>query len=355
MIDEIYKVSIIIPVYNVEKYMRCCLDSVIEQSYKNLEIILIDDGSTDSSGEICDQYKAKDERFKVIHQKNAGLPNARNVGIENITGHLTMFIDSDDWIDKDCVEKCVKEFILNDKIECILFPYIREFENISKPVYFLGKRKKIFMDNNVKKYIHRRLFGPINEELKKPDSMNDLNTAWGKMYLSRFIEDIRFTDVKYIGSAEDCYFNMQLFSRFKVVKYIPDIKYHYNKINQNSIVHKYNEKLEKTRKKIYIYAQELIDNNKYDNYYKVALFNRIVLDTLDLVRNVTNSNLSLYLKYKLVKDILNDKYRKEYLKKFDISLLDFKWKIYYFLCKKKMVMGVISMTFLAEKLKKYLR
>ncbi|WP_270387380.1 hypothetical protein, partial [Megamonas funiformis] len=99
----------------------------------------------------------------------------------------------------------------------------------------------------------------------------------------------------------------------------------------------------------------LIDNNKYDNYYKVALFNRIVLDTLDLVRNVTNSNLSLYLKYKLVKDILNDKYRKEYLKKFDISLLDFKWKIYYFLCKKKMVMGVISMTFLAEKLKKYLR
>ena len=78
-------------------------------------------------------------------------------------------------------------------------------------------------------------------------------------------------------------------------------------------------------------------------------------DTLDLVRNITNSNLSLYLKYKLVKNILNNKCRKKHLEKFDISLLDFKWKIYYFLCKKKIVIGVISMIFLAEKLKKYLR
>ncbi|WP_407378036.1 glycosyltransferase family 2 protein [Megamonas funiformis] len=353
--EKIYKVSIIVPVYNVEKYIKRCLDSLINQTYKNLEIILIDDGSTDASGVICDQYRIEDNRIKVIHQKNSGLPSARNTGIDNITGNIVMFIDSDDWIDEDCVEKCIKEFKASNKLECILFPYIREFENISKPVYFLGKNEKLFINNDIRKYIHRRLFGPINEELKKPDSMNDLNTAWGKIYLSKFIKDIRFTDVKYIGSAEDCYFNMQLFNKFKVVKYIPYIKYHYNKINQTSIVHKYNENLEKTRNNLYMYAQELINKNNYNNNYKEALFNRIVLDILDLVRNIMNSNLSLYLKYKLVKNILNSKIRKEYLNRFDISLLNFKWKIYYFFCKKKIVIGVRGMPFLAERLKKYLR
>ena len=160
--EKIYKVSIIVPVYNVEKYIKRCLDSLINQTYKNLEIILIDDGSTDSSGKICDQYKIKDNRFKVIHQKNRGLPSARNTGIDNITGNIVMFIDSDDWIDKDCIEKCIKEFKLNNKLECIVFPYIREFENISKPVYFLGKREKLFINDEIRKYIHRRLFGPIN-------------------------------------------------------------------------------------------------------------------------------------------------------------------------------------------------
>lgn len=355
MINKMYKVSIIVPVYNVEKYIRRCLDSLVKQSYRNLEIILIDDGSTDNSGKICDQYEIKDKRFKVIHQKNAGLPSARNTGIENITGYLVMFIDSDDWIDENCIERCVNEFKLNDKLECILFPYIREFENISKSVYFLGKKEKLFVNDDVKKYIHRRIFGPIKKELKRIELKNDLNTAWGKIFISRFIGNIRFTDVKYIGPAEDCYFNMQLFSKFKVVKYIPNIKYHYNKINQNSIVHTYNKNLEITLNNLYMYAQDLIDNNKYNNHYKEALFNRIVLDTLDLVRNITNSNLSLYLKYKLVKNILNNKCRKKHLEKFDISLLDFKWKIYYFLCKKKIVIGVMAMIFLGEKLKKYLR
>lgn len=355
MNNERYKVSIIVPVYNVEKYIRRCLDSLFKQTYKNIEFILVDDGSTDNSGVICDQYKIKDNRFKVIHQKNGGLPNARNVGIDNITGELVMFIDSDDWIDNDCIEKCVREFKLNDKLECILFPYTREFENISKLVYFLGEKEKIFINNDVKQYIHRRLFGPIKEELKKVELKNDLNTAWGKIFLSRFIENIRFTDVKYIGPAEDCYFNMQLFSKFKVVKYVPSIKYHYNKINQTSIVHTYNKNLEKMLNNLYMYAQLLIDKNNYNSDYREGLTNRIILDTLDLIRNIVNSNLTIYSKYELVRNILNNEYRKEKLKRFDISPLDLKWKIYYFLCKKRMTIGVMGMTFLAEILKKYLR
>lgn len=103
------KISIIIPVYKVEAYLPKCLDSVLQQTYKNLEIILIDDGSPDESGKICDEYSKKDERIKVIHKENAGVAQARNDGIEAATGAYISFIDSDDWISPRAYEWMHKE------------------------------------------------------------------------------------------------------------------------------------------------------------------------------------------------------------------------------------------------------
>lgn len=97
-------ISVIIPVYNVEKYLPNCIDSVIKQTYTNLEILLINDGSTDSSPKICEEYKNKDNRIKVIHKQNGGLSDARNVGIENAQGKYMTFIDSDDDIEIDYIE-----------------------------------------------------------------------------------------------------------------------------------------------------------------------------------------------------------------------------------------------------------
>ncbi len=95
------KISVIVPVYNVEKYLPACLDSLVEQTYQNLEIILVDDGSTDSSGRICDEYAGKDSRIQVIHKKNAGVAMARNSGIICATGEYISFVDSDDWLAKN--------------------------------------------------------------------------------------------------------------------------------------------------------------------------------------------------------------------------------------------------------------
>ena len=100
-------ITIIIPVYNVEPYIHRCLDSVINQTYKNLEIILIDDGSTDKSGSICDEYKKKDSRIIVIHQKNQGVSAARNAGLDICKGEYISFIDSDDYVDKKFAEKLI--------------------------------------------------------------------------------------------------------------------------------------------------------------------------------------------------------------------------------------------------------
>lgn len=97
-------VSVVVPVYNVASYLEQCLDSVVNQTYKNLEIILVDDGSTDGSGAICDRYAEKDSRIQVIHKENGGLSSARNVGLERITGEWALFVDSDDWIELNTLE-----------------------------------------------------------------------------------------------------------------------------------------------------------------------------------------------------------------------------------------------------------
>lgn len=97
-------ISVIIPIYNVEKYVKRCLDSVLNQTYCHLEVILVDDGSTDSSGKICDEYKKMDTRIRVIHKSNEGVSSARNLGIEVANGEYIAFIDSDDAMEKDCIE-----------------------------------------------------------------------------------------------------------------------------------------------------------------------------------------------------------------------------------------------------------
>lgn len=113
-------VSIVIPIYNVEKYIHECVDSVINQTYKDLEIILVDDGSPDNCGKICDEYAKKDSRIKVIHKENGGLSDARNAGMEASTGEYIYFLDSDDYISLDAIDKLVT-FISEQNADMIFF------------------------------------------------------------------------------------------------------------------------------------------------------------------------------------------------------------------------------------------
>lgn len=115
-------ISIIIPVYQAEKYLYRCLDSILTQSYSRLEVILIDDGSRDRSPQICDEYAKKDSRVKVIHKKNGGAASARNSGIDVATGEYIGFVDSDDWIEKDTYKKIV-QVIEQHEPELLLWDY----------------------------------------------------------------------------------------------------------------------------------------------------------------------------------------------------------------------------------------
>ena len=128
-------ISIIIPVYNVEKHLKKCVDSVLVQSYNNIEVILIDDGSTDKSGNICDKLALSDSRIVVKHKKNGGLSSARNMGIDEAKGEYITFIDSDDVISEDYIEYLYKNLIDNDSdisIGNICVSYFEKRERNSK-------------------------------------------------------------------------------------------------------------------------------------------------------------------------------------------------------------------------------
>ena len=162
-VEDYGLISVIIPVYNVEPYLRQCVDSVLAQSYMNYEILLVDDGSTDNSGTICDEYVSKDKRIKVIHQKNAGLSEARNRGFDSANGEYVYFLDSDDWIQRETLSVLAQT--AHDENADIVFFDSKSFEDsekgyqipqryIRKHDYPAGKGLAVFEQMQTNKEFH---------------------------------------------------------------------------------------------------------------------------------------------------------------------------------------------------------
>lgn len=169
-------VSIIIPIYNVEKYLRQCIESVIAQRYINIEIILVDDGSPDNCGKICDEYAEKDSRIKVIHKKNEGLPVARNVGIDIAKGDYLMFVDSDDWVEPTYCERALETAILQG-VDCV-----------AVGVNVINEGGPIIKFNTT-----RPGFFSTEETIGRlVDGRSPYNGVWNKIYKRSLFKTIRF-------------------------------------------------------------------------------------------------------------------------------------------------------------------
>lgn len=171
-------ISMVVPIYKVPEYIHKCLDSVISQSYHNLEIILVDDGSPDECGKICDEYASKDSRITVIHKENGGLSDARNAALDICKGEYVTFIDSDDYISSDYVEY-LYDLLKNTDAELS----ICDFEYVSKT----GKQfRNCNFDGIIKKMTQKEALA----ELCKGFLFT--NSAWGKLYLTEHFKDIRY-------------------------------------------------------------------------------------------------------------------------------------------------------------------
>jgi glycosyltransferase involved in cell wall biosynthesis len=198
-------ISVIVPVYNVENYLRACVDSIIAQTYDNLEIILVDDGSPDNCPAICDEYAEKDRRIKVIHKENGGVSSARNYGIDASKGLYITFIDSDDTVAKNWIEG-LYETINDYDLSIAGITYVNDQnQSSSSPI---GKE---FVD-----LIKNSLFG----------------YACNKLYKKEAIGDLRFASVQ----REDIIFNLSLFSSGKTYKLVDSHGYYYFQRN-NSLLH----------------------------------------------------------------------------------------------------------------------
>ena len=188
-------VSIIIPVFNAEKWLKRCIESCINQSYNNLEIILIDDGSSDSSPEICDEFKKSDDRITVIHKENNGVSSARNIGIDHAKGDYICFVDSDDWLERETISELLNEQHKKnyDFVVCNHTIYCGKKKKESR----LLERKTIIGDKNVAEYVLK--------------TVSFLRTPWGKLYKSSIIKKhgIRFDEELTLG--EDTLFNYNYF------------------------------------------------------------------------------------------------------------------------------------------------
>ena len=253
------QVSIIVPVYNVENYIERCLNSLVNQTFKDIEIITINDGSTDKSLELLNKYAKEDIRISVIDLGDEGVSYCRNLGIEKANGKYIMFVDSDDWIDSSMVEVMYKKAEEN-KLDLVMCSYIREFKDHSKEKIFNLPQEIIYKDNEVKNELLRKLVGPIKEELSNPEMLDALGTVWGKLYRADILKEnkIKFVDLKEIGSAEDTLFNIFTFNYLKKLMFLNKPMYHYWRDNLKSVTSQYNPKLKEQRKVFFKYISDFI-------------------------------------------------------------------------------------------------
>ena len=218
-------ISIIVPVYNVEKYLNRCIESLRQQNYSNIEIILVNDGSTDSSGIICDKYSKIDNRIKVIHKKNGGLSSARNVGVNIANGEYITFVDSDDfWLPNklnDLVSKLEK-----DNLDMLLFKALSYYETTNTYKPFSKEYDESYFEGNGQ--------NTLSKILEK-----DYDFGWCAVFYIIKRENILNNNLEFLEGylCEDVNYIFKLWNISKNVGYYNDFVYAYRRENNNSITH----------------------------------------------------------------------------------------------------------------------
>ncbi|WP_079505321.1 glycosyltransferase family 2 protein [Mesobacillus jeotgali] len=174
------KVSVVVPIYKVEKYLHRCINSILNQTYKNIEIILVNDGSPDRCGSIAEEYAASDPRVKVIHKKNGGLSDARNAGMQHVTGIYTMFVDSDDWLGLSAIDILITT-CKRYKADVVQSAFYYAYEDylLFDHKHYSPKSKPVILNRESLMY-----------ELVKNERIK--NFAWGKLYKTSILQDIPF-------------------------------------------------------------------------------------------------------------------------------------------------------------------
>lgn len=317
-------VSIVIPVYNVQNYIRRCLDSVLQQTYLNLEIIIVNDGSTDNSYAICQEYVQKDNRIQLIHKKNEGVAVARNTGLDKAIGKYIYFCDPDDWVDERLIEENL-ELAKGTNADIVLFGfYVHLNNNIDRVCY-----NKAVINSRDK---FKALFYDVFLKVKYGNGF-----VWNKLYSKKFLDKYGFRFEK-LMIQQDEVFNMQLYPRINTIVISDKPYYHYVQYESGNastryIQNKFNIIKTVYKKFLWLYKEMEINDTRYLTFISNRFYHGVInCVTVNLFHS--NCKLSLTEKKKVIEDIITDTTVIKYANENDASSLKLlRFKIVYFLMK----------------------
>lgn len=303
------KISIIIPVFQVEKYIRRCLDSILSQTYSNLEIILIDDGSRDMSGKICDEYAIKDSRIKVIHQDNAGVSVARNKGLDICTGDYVTFVDSDDFLEPFMYEKMMEK-VTEYNCDVVMCDCVKDDGVIQTP-YTHDIRAGFYDYDQLKEEYYPHLL--MMENVEYPATISNCLILFRRKAASsvRYIEGVRY--------SEDLLFGAQLLYNAKSFYYMKGEFYYHYWMNSESASHTFKKDKWKDYITLYNVSQNIFKDNKVilnQTYIMLLFFMYNYINDVILFKELNTNEKLLY-----TENILNDDYIIKLFKKIKISKL----------------------------------
>lgn len=326
------KVSIIIPIYNISQYLSKCLDSLINQTLKDIQIICVNDGSTDNSLSIIQKYANSDNRILLINKKNGGLSDARNVGLQYAEGEYYMFVDGDDWLD---LTTCADTYDLAESYnaDVVMFSYCKEFGSHSHNEYIFEEDLIVWDKEDILKNIHRRLFGPIGEETSAPHKVDVLVSACMQLYKTKVFKDLRFYDNRAIGTFEDGLYQIMLYNICNRFVFTKKAFYHYRKNNETSITSSYNPFLYDRWNHLYDILSEFIDKSNYGHIYEEAISNRIAICFITLCLNQTRSKLPIAKNVERLREILKSPRYHKAMAGLQINEMPPHWKLFFFLAK----------------------
>lgn len=300
-------ISVIVPIYNSEKTMKRCIDSLIHQTYKRLEIILVNDGSTDKSKEICKLYCSKYNNIKVINQENSGVSNSRNIGINSSKGKYILFCDSDDFVEPDWCY-ILYESIKSEESGLSICGYNSYDEKMNI------EKINIYDENLYCSYMYTKEFIKLRKK-------SLLNSVWNKMFIADVIKlnNIKFKD---IPLGEDTIFVLNYISKIKKISIINKPLYNYLNCNSESLSKRYNKNLYYYYKSIFDSIKRLAEVNdlKTDEYYQeyYSSYFKAMLAVLDNTLNELNKD-SFYKKIRYNTKIINDNDFKRSIKYADLE------------------------------------
>ncbi len=304
------KISVIVPVFNTEQYLDRCLESIVNQTYKNIEVILVDDGSKKVCSDLCDAWMKKDERIQVIHKQNEGLGYARNTGIQKATGEFLFFIDSDDYLDettieccKNCAEKTAAEIV------CYGFSAVnRNGKVISERIPDMPKM--IYEGEEIREILLPEMLG---DNPKTGKSANIEMSAWAAMFSVQLIKRIEweFVSEREIIS-EDVYSLLCLYKHVQRVAILKKSFYYYCE-NQNSLTHIYKEERYQKIKQFYVASLSLIEQLEYGEEMKERLKELYLSFFIGAAKTIVRASMPYTEKVKKLKDIIQDEQMQQIL------------------------------------------